>query len=146
MPDFSVILQTPVVRNLVQQGLLERALHDALFPNLLFRGEATPVPWPSGVGDSLIFSSPGLIEPDAEPLVPGEDPEVATYQVEQWEAQLNQYGKAIDTHMPTSMVAIANLFMRNAQQLGLQAAQTITSSPSGRSPTCRSATTRSMAA
>ena len=125
MPDFSVILQTPVVRNLVQQGLLERALHDALFPNLLFRGEATPVPWPSGVGDSLIFSSPGLIEPDAEPLVPGEDPEVATYQVEQWEAQLNQYGKAIDTHMPTSMVAIANLFMRNAQQLGLQAAQTI---------------------
>jgi hypothetical protein len=45
--------------------------------------------------------------------------------VEQWEAQLQQYSSTIDTHMPTSMVAIANLFLRNAQQLGLQASQTI---------------------
>lgn len=125
MPDFSVILQTPEVRALVQEGLLERAFHDALFPYLLFRGEATPVPWPTGIGDSQIFSAPGLITPDAAPLVPGTDPEVTTYPSEQWEAQLNQYAKSIDTHMPTSITAIANLFLRNAHQLGLQASQTV---------------------
>src|SRR5215472_6024131 len=125
MPDFSVILQTPEVRNIVQENLLERAFHDALFPRLLFRAEATPQAWPGGVGDTQLFTAPGLIPPDARPLIPGQDPDVATYQVEQWSAQLQQYGKAIDTHMPTSIVAIVNLFMRNAHQLGVQGAQTM---------------------
>lgn len=125
MPDFSIILQTPEVRSLVQENLLERAFHDALFPRLLFRGEATPVAWPTGVGDNQIFSAPGLIPVDATPLVPGTDPDPVTYPTEQWEAQLNQYASTIDTHMPTSIVAIANLFLRNAHQLGLQASQTV---------------------
>ena len=125
MPDFSVITQSAEVRAVVQEGLLERAFHDSLFPRLMFRGEATPVAWPTGIGDSQIFSATGLIPVDAAPLVPGTDPEPATYPTEQWEAQLNQYAKTIDTHMPTSIVAIASLFLRNAQQLGLQAAQTV---------------------
>ncbi len=125
MPDFSVILQTPEIRALVQENLLERAFHDALFPRLLFRGEAVPVGWPSGVGDTQIFSAPGLASIDARPLRPGEDPDPITYPVEQWEAQLAQYASSIDTHMPTSITAIANLFLRNAHQLGMQAAQTL---------------------
>lgn len=125
MPDFSVIVQSPQIRSLVQENLLERAFHDALFPRLMFRGEAAPVAWPSGVGDRQIFSAPGLIPVDARPLTPGTDPTPVSYSSEQWEAQLNQYSSTIDTHMPTSMVAIANLFMRNAQQLGMQAAQTL---------------------
>lgn len=123
--DFSVILQAPEVRSIVQDNLLERAFHDALVPRLLFRGEATPVPFPAGVGDTQIFSAPGLMAVDARPLVPGTDPDADTYTMEQWTAQINQYSKAIDTHMPTSMVAIANLFLRNAHQLGVQAAMTL---------------------
>lgn len=125
MPDFSTILQTPTIRNVVQENLLERAFHDALFPRMLFRGEATPVPWPTGVGDTQIFSAPGLLDVDAQPLTPGEDPTPETYPVEQWEAQAQQYSKTIDTHMPTSISAIANLFLRNTHQLGMQAAQTL---------------------
>lgn len=125
MPDFSVILQNAEVRAIVQENLLERAFHDALFPNLLFRGECSPVPWPAGIGDTQIFSAPGLMDVDMRPLRPGEDPAPITYPVEQWTAQLNQYAGTTDTHMPTSMVAIANLFLRNAHQLGMQAAQTL---------------------
>lgn len=125
MPDFSVILQSSEVRSIVQENLLERAFHDALFPNLLFRGEVSPVLWPAGIGDSQIFSAPGLMEVDARPLRPGEDPTPITYPMEQWTAQINQYAGTVDTHMPTSMTAIANLFMRNAHQLGMQAAQTL---------------------
>ena len=113
------------MRSLVQDNLLERAFHDALFPGLLFRGEVSPVPWPAGIGDTQIFSAPGLIPVDLRPLRPGEDPAPTTYAVEQWTAQLNQYSGTIDTHMPTSMVAIANLFLRNAHQLGMMAAQTL---------------------
>lgn len=123
--DFSVIVQSPQIRAIVQENLLERAFHDALFPRLLYRGEATPVPWPEGVGDTQVFSAPGLIPVDARPLVPGTDPTPVSYSMEQWTSQLNQYASTIDTHMPTSMVAIANLFLRNAHQLGMQAAQTM---------------------
>lgn len=125
MPDFSVILQSPEVRALVQENLLERAFHDALFPRLLFRGEGTPVPWPAGVGDNMIFTAPGLIPIDATPLAPGTDPTPVTFPAEQWQAQLQQYAGTIDTHMPTSMVAIANLFLRNAHQIGMMGAQTL---------------------
>jgi hypothetical protein len=125
VPDFSIIAQTPAVRAIVQEGMLERVFHDALFPGLMFRGEAVPQEWPAGVGDTLYFTAPGLMDVDARPIVPGNDADVATYTMEQWLAQVQQYGKSIDTDMPTSMVAIANLFLRNAHQLGLHGAQTI---------------------
>lgn len=123
MADFSTIMQTPQIRALVQDNLLERAFHDALFPRLLFRGEATPVLWPANVGDVMVFTGAGLIEPDMKPLQPGTDPTPVSYSNEQWTATLQQYSGTIDTHMPTSITAIANLFLRNAQQLGLSAAR-----------------------
>lgn len=123
--DFSIILQSPEVRAIVQDNLLERAFHDALFPRLLFRGEATPQSWPAGVGDTMVFTAPGLMPVDLRPLAPGVDPLPQSYPVEQWTAQLHQYAGTIDTNMPTSMVAIVNMFMRNAHQLGLQGAQTM---------------------
>jgi hypothetical protein len=125
MADFSTILQSPQVRAVVQSNMLERAFHDALFPRMLFRGEATPVEWPQNVGDTMIFSAPGLIPVDMRPTVPGTDPVPTTYSVEQWQAQIQQYSGSIDTHMPTSISAIVDLFMRNAHQLGMQASQTL---------------------
>lgn len=123
MPDFSVILQSPQVRQIVQENLLERAFHDALYPRLLFRGEAAPQPWAAGVGDTQIFSAPGLMPVNMTPLIPGQDPTPSSYPIEQWFAQMNQYAGTVDTHMPTDMVAIASLFLRNAHQLGIAAAQ-----------------------
>jgi len=125
MPDFSTISQDPTVRSLVQDGLLERAFHDALFPRMLFRGEAMPQLWPNNVGDSMVFTGVGLVAPKMRPLQPGSDPAPSTYQAEQWSATLQQYADSIDTHMPSSITAIANLFLRNAQQLGLSSGQSL---------------------
>lgn len=132
MPDFSTIIQSPEVRALVQENILERAFHDALFPRLLFRSEAAPQLWPANVGDSMVFSGVGLIKPKMKPLAPNTDPQPSEYQVEQWTAVLQQYADSIDTHMPTSLVAIANLFLRNAQQLGLSAGQALNRIPRNR--------------
>jgi len=125
MADFSTILQTPEIRSLVQENILERAFHDALFPRMLFRGEATPQVWPANVGDSMVFTGVGLVKPKMKPLMPGSDPAPSTYQAEQWSATLQQYADSIDTHMPTSIAAIANLFLRNAHQLGMSAGQAL---------------------
>lgn len=125
MADFSTIIQSPDIRAIVQENILERAFHDALFPRMLFRGEASPVLWPANVGDTMVFTGVGLIKPKMKPLAPGSDPAPSSYQYEQWTATLQQYADTIDTNMPTSIVAIANLFLRNAQQLGLSAGQTL---------------------
>jgi hypothetical protein len=125
MADFSTILQTPEIRALVQENILERAFHDALFPRMLFRGEATPQMWPANVGDSMVFTAAGLVKPKMKPLQPGSDPAPSSYQAEQWTATLQQYADSIDTHMPTSISAIANLFLRNAHQLGMSAGQAL---------------------
>lgn len=125
MPNFSTILQAPDIRALVQQNILERAFHDALFPRLLYRSEATPQLWPANVGDTMVFTGVGLITPKLQPLTPGQDPQPSSYTKEQWTAQLQQYADAIDTAMPTSIVAIANLFLRNAQQLGMSGGQSL---------------------
>jgi hypothetical protein len=125
MPDFSTIIQTPEIRAIVQEGFLERAFHDALFPGMIFRQEAVAMPWPQGVGDTYIASAPGLIAPNGKPLAPGVDPVPVSYALEQWEAQLHNYASTIDVNMQTSVQAIVDLLMRNTHQLGLQAAQTL---------------------
>lgn len=123
--DFSTITQSPEIRALVQERMLERAFHDALFPALLFRGEAAPKVWPANVGDTMVFTGKGLIKPKMKPLQPGKDPTPSSYATEQWMATLHQFADTIDTPMPTSIVAIANMFLTNAQQLGLSAGQTM---------------------
>lgn len=125
MPDFSVILQNPEIRQLVQDGFLERAFHDALFPALLFRAMATAEFWPGQVGDRQIFTGRGLIKPNLQPYQPGVDARVVTYGKEQWEVVASKWGDSIDTNMPTSINAIASLFMSDAQTLGLLAGRTM---------------------
>lgn len=125
MPDFSVILQSDTIRSLVQDGVLERSFYDALYPELLFRKEAIQVEFPGGIGDSLVFSGVGLIRPKPRPLAPGVDPAPSTYTYEQWSATVQQYADSIDTHIPTSVMAIANLLLRDAHQLGMSAGQTL---------------------
>lgn len=126
MADFSIILQDPVIRPLVQENILERQFHDSLFPALLFREDAEPELFAGNIGDTPQFSGVGLMEPDLVPITPGMDVTPGDYQKEQWGAVIRQYGKAApDTHMPTSSVALASLFSRNAHQLGAQSGQTL---------------------
>jgi hypothetical protein len=125
MADFSVIAQSGQVRALVQEGLLERAFHDSLFPRMLFRGDAEQKAWTANLGDSMYFTGAGLLDINLKPQQANVDPVPQTYSNEQWIAQLQSYSSSIDTNIPTSVNAIADLFVRNAQQLGLAAAKTV---------------------
>lgn len=119
----------PAILDLVQQGLLERAFHDGLYPALQFRAEAMVEEWPANTGTELFMSRPGLLAPAVTPLPPGTDPVPQTVSYEQWVARLCRYASTIDTHMPTSATANANLFLRNIHQLGLQAGQSLNRIP-----------------
>ena len=125
MPAFSVITQDPTIRALVQDGMLERAFHDALFPALLYRADVEPILEAANVGDTRVFTGKGLLAPQVGPLIPGQDPTPATIQYEQWAATMQQWANSMDTYMPNAIVDIANLFLENAATLGLNAGQTM---------------------
>jgi hypothetical protein len=120
-----ILLVPPAIQELNQQGAIERAFHDGLYPNLAYRSEAMAEEWPANTGQSILMSRPGLLAPKVKPLVPGSDPQPSTVPYEQWSATLAQFGDAIDTHMPTAITANGNLFLRNIQQLGLGAGQSV---------------------
>ena len=124
MPDITLAIP-PTISNLQQKGLIERAFHDGLFPNLAYRAEAMPEEWPANTGTQQFMTRPGLLAPITTPLRPGTEPQAQAINWEQWVAQLEQYAGMIPTHMPTSVVASANLFLRNIKQLGLQSGQSV---------------------
>jgi hypothetical protein len=115
----------PDIQNLIQQQVLDRIFRDALFPKLLYRSEAVPELWAANLGESKIWTRPGLIAIGTTPLTPGIDPPVGSYLSEQWVATANQYGLSVDTHMPTSAVSLASLFLQNINKLGLNAGETL---------------------
>jgi hypothetical protein len=115
----------PAIMNLVQEGLIERAFFDGLYPNLAYRSEALVEEWAGNTGVETFMSRPGLLRPVVKPIAPGVDPTPQALAYEQWVARLERFTGTIDTHMPTSAVANANLFMRNIHQLGLQAGQSV---------------------
>lgn len=120
-----ILLVPPYMQELHQQGALERAFHDGLVPNFAYRAEALAEQVQANTGETLNQSRPGLLTPKTRPLVPGQDPQPSQVIFEQWTSVIQQYSDAIDTNMPTSVTAAASLLMRNIQQLGIGAGQTI---------------------
>lgn len=119
----------PAVLDLVQQGLLERAFHDGLFPALQYRAEAQEEEWQANTGTEIFMTRPGLMAPITKPLAAGVDPQPQTINYEQWVARLARYAGTIDTHVPTSVVSNSDQFLRNIHQLGLQAGQSLNRIP-----------------
>jgi len=115
----------PAILDLNQRGLIERAFHDSLYPNLAFRAEAAPEEWPMNTGNEVFMTRTGLLAPAVSPLTPGADLTPQSSYNEQWSAELNQFGSADDVDMPTSATANASLFMRKIHTLGLNAGQTM---------------------
>ena len=113
------------VLSLVQEGAIERSFHDGLVPQLGFRAEALQEEWPANSGTEIFMTRPGLLAPVVRPITPGTDPTPSAIAFEQWTAVLAQYCDTMDTSMPASVVAAANILMRNIHQQGIQAGMSI---------------------
>lgn len=125
-PDGTLVVQfNPGVAASIQDRTLQRVYRDALFPNLLFRMEATAEMWAINLGNTSTFTRTGTIKPTTRPLAPNTDPSTGSYALEQWDATAMQFGKAIDTHMPTNYVTLASQYLRNMHQLGMHSGQSL---------------------
>jgi hypothetical protein len=125
MADFSVILQSPQVRQLVQDNGIQAVFLDGLFPKNLYRMECGQEEWAAQTGDDKLFTGAGLMDTDLRPLRPGVDPTPGDYNAEQWRAVCQKFAKTIDTHMPTAVAAAVNKLLVDQKRLGENCAQTI---------------------
>lgn len=116
------------IQNVIQDGILERKMYDALKPLLLWRNLAAKEKHPGQIGERVIKTRSGLIQPDTEQTAlrtPGTDPATVTRSIEQFSYQVAPYGKALDVHLPSSYVAQYNRFLDDTNALGFHAAQTV---------------------
>lgn len=113
------------LQDLNQKGLIERAFHDGLYPNLAYRAEAQFEEWDANMGTEIFMTRPGLMTTSVTPLTPGSDPVVKTVPYEQWSATISQYAGTADVSMPTSVTAAADILLRTIHQLGLDAGLTV---------------------
>lgn len=114
----------PALQAIMQDGLLDRMFHESLLPELLFPQIADSEPWQGGLGDRKIMTRSGLMTPDPTPTT-GSDPTTATYDVEQWEVVMDQYGKSAETNMLQSKMTLASKYLQDVGRLGIHAGQTL---------------------
>jgi N4-gp56 family major capsid protein len=112
------------IRAMMQDGLLDRMFRESLMTELLFPQIADPEPWQGGLGDRKIMTRNGLMTPDPTPTT-GSDASAGTYNIEQWEVVMDQYGKSIDTNMLQSSMTQASKYLNDVSRLGIHAGQTI---------------------
>ena len=117
----------PLVQEQLQQGLLERAYHDQLFPQLKYRAETegNAEQWPLNTGVELVQTRTGVRPVVTKSLIAGQDPTPSNVPREQWVVRLERFGDTTDIHMPTARTVNADLFMDEIKALGLQAGQSI---------------------
>ena len=99
----------PSVVELIQQGALERAFHDGLFPAMLFRAECQEEEWVANTGTEIFMSRPGLLAPVTTAIAAGQDPQPQTVNYEQWVARLARYGGTIDTQSFSNAARFSNV-------------------------------------
>lgn len=128
----SIIQNAAALDGIVQDNTLARMFHDSLYPQLLYRMEAYPEKWDAGQGDTKLFTRASLLTTDTDPLDPGLDPSPENENFEQWRVTANQYAKTTDVNMLVSRSTLANLFLRKAKTLGLNAGRTMNRIPRNR--------------
>lgn len=124
MPTLVLGVPTSVL-SLIQEGLIEREFHDALYPNLAYRSEFLSDKWEANTGTEVVMTRAGLLAPIVTALTPGQEPVPQNAPFEQWVMRVDQYAGTKDTDMPTSAVANSSLFVRDIHTLGLQAGMSI---------------------
>lgn len=126
MPAQFIPTVPSIVRELHQEGLLERAFHDPLVENLLFRMDAQREEADAQIGTSIFMTRRGLLPINATPRRATEgDPQPQVLAYEQWISTLDRYYDSIDTSLVRARTQLADELGSDLHALGVQAGRSI---------------------
>lgn len=115
----------------IQEGYLEREFQDGLQSVLSFRSIADRETFANQIGETITKTRVGLKPPIETPANPATNTNLdngmtpSSYALEQYTLGIDMYCDTIDLNIATSRVAIKELFLKNARNNGVQAAQTL---------------------
>jgi len=121
----------PELQSAIQEGSLAREFQQGLASVLSFRMIADREIFPNQVGETITKTRVGLKPPVETPADPRNNANFdngmtpSSYALEQYTLGINMYCDTIDLNVATSQVAIKSLFLQNAYNNGVQAAQTL---------------------
>lgn len=111
---------------LTQDNTLVRVFMDALYPELMFRAEADPMPWDAHSGETKVWTRSTEPEVNTDPLLPGADPTPVEDRYEQWKTRAAEYpSQASDVSMAVSRLTLASQFTDKVKNQGRLAGLTM---------------------
>jgi hypothetical protein len=116
---------------IVQAGFLRRKFEKSLTSKLGYRKVADRQIFPGRIGQTIADTRRGLKVPVTTPLAANANTNLdngltpSSFSVEQYTLGIDMYSDTIDLNMVTAGVAIASLFVENAEVNGIQAAQSL---------------------
>lgn len=122
----------PVVSALLQQGFLERQMQEGLDSILAYRRLVNEETIPGRIGEILTRTRKGRLAPNTTPRVPssmngsldnGLTP--SSWTTEQYQFILSEYADTQDLNIMQEQAAIADMFLANAKNNGVAAAQSL---------------------
>lgn len=130
MPDNIANLPSAIA-NVLQRGILAREIAEAMKPGLNWqllcqreRHEGVAM----RMGETVTKTKAGLIQPSTKAnakLAAGGDPAAVARSVEQYSYSLASYGNRIQSHLPSSALAMVEQFIRDAKELSVHAQHTL---------------------
>ncbi len=109
---------------LVQDGILDGAFQQGLYPETVFKNLGQEIPTPGGIGTKQILTKPGLMPVSTTPNNTS-DATVNNYGFEQYSVTIDNYSSSIPTNLTMSAMAFANKFVQDQAQIGRNAALTL---------------------
>jgi hypothetical protein len=119
------------IQNAIQTNMLQRVFEDSLRARLGFRAVAAREPFPANVGETITKTRPGLLPAMTTPLSAALNTDLTSgitpqnLNVEQYTLGVKMYGANTMLNQVTSKVAIASIFLQNADKLAEQAYRSV---------------------
>lgn len=119
------------IQQILQPGFLIRFMEQALYTQLAYRDAYIPFETPVHLGQSFTFTRKGLLpvvqsaltRPTNSDLTSGLTPQVSGK--EQYTVVMSEYAQPVETNMLSSAGSIVDLYRENAEDLGLNAGQSL---------------------
>lgn len=120
-----------VIQQLLQAGFLVRELEEGLDSTLAYRAFAAQEEFPGSVGESLTRTRKGRKAPVVTPLATNSNTGLdnglvsSQFTTEQYTFTLREYADTVDLNLMQNEAQIADQFIANARNNGVQAAQSL---------------------
>jgi hypothetical protein len=127
MPGNGVAIGLPAnISSIIQTGYLQKRFVEALKPKTKYRREAKREDWPGReAGQTMTMTRRALLDPKVKANKPGVEPPTASTEWEQWIVSFDPYNLSLETHLPSSAVAMVKKFLDDAVALAENAGWSI---------------------